>query len=179
MPPRTLPVGLRLPVEGGAPTVGAPWPGSGFLPRIAVSVEQIACFGAVFTGSSLAGCSAPLDSLLGRCAHVPIGLPCSVDLRSPSSQQTCRAKRGGMLWMAGPSWLRWRMSCDGLVTIGRAPAVVRPTAGAVSLQSCGHCAHAIDKCLRDATRPTESGLSYMLPSSRVPSRQDPSAAKRL
>ena len=64
------------------------------------------------------------------------------------------------------------------MTAGRPPAVVRPTAGAVSLQSCGHRARAIDKCLRDATRPTGSGLSYMLPSSRVPSGHDVSATKR-
>ena len=64
------------------------------------------------------------------------------------------------------------------MSAGRTPAVVRPTAGAVSLQSCGHRACAVDKCLRDATRPTGSGLSYMLPSSRVPSGHDASAAKR-
>jgi hypothetical protein len=95
------------------------------------------------------------------------------------SQQTCRAKRGGMLWMVGPSRLRWRMSCDGLVTAGRTPTVVRPTDDVMSLQLCGHRAHAIDKYLRDATRPTGSGLSYLFPSSRVPSGHDASVAKRL
>jgi hypothetical protein len=45
MAPRTLPAGLRPPAGGGAPAAGAPGPGSGFLPRIAVSAGQIACFG--------------------------------------------------------------------------------------------------------------------------------------
>ena len=49
------------------------------------------------------------------------------------------------------SWLGRRMSCDGFVTVGRPPVLVRPALGVLSFRFYGLGAHVIVKCLEIAT----------------------------